>query len=85
MPRTFKVWTPSSAEIELLHDCCRARLPPAAIAARLGISEPKLKRFTARLKTARDMPRPEPARRRQPRHLAPSSDADRLLARLFGG
>jgi hypothetical protein len=60
--------------------------PPAArhkIAARLCISEPKLKRFMRRLKTARDMPRPEPARPRQ-RPQASSSDADRLLARIFG-
>ena len=62
MPRTFKQWTPATAELELLHDCWLARLPPARIAARLGISEPRLKRFMARLKTARDMPRPEPAR-----------------------
>ncbi len=31
------------------------------------------------------MPRPEPARPRQPRHQAPSSDADRLLARGADG
>jgi hypothetical protein len=50
--------------------------PPAAaaIAARSGISEPKLKRFMRRLKTARDMPRPEPATPRRPRHQASSSD-----------
>ena len=82
MPRTFKQWTPSAAELELLRECWLARLPPAVIAARLGVSEPKLKRFMRRLKTARDMPRPEPARPRQPRHEA--SSADRLLARLFG-
>jgi hypothetical protein len=58
-----------------------ARLPPAKIAARLCISEPKLKRFMRRVHAAREMPRPEPARPRQPRHQAPSSDADRLLAR----
>ena len=84
MPRTFKQWTPVTAELELLHECWLARLPPAGIAARMGVSEPKLKRFMRRLKTARDMPRLEPARPRQPRHQAPSSAADRLLARLFG-
>jgi hypothetical protein len=46
MPRTFKQWTPATAELELLHECWLARLPPARI--------------------------------------APSSDADRLLARIFG-
>jgi hypothetical protein len=84
MPRTFKQWTPATAELELLLEYSLARLPPARIAARLGVSEPKLNRFMRRLKTARDMPRPEPARPRQPRHEAPSSDADRLFARLFG-
>jgi hypothetical protein len=84
MPRTFKKWTPSAAELELLHECWLARLPPGNIAARLGISEPKLKRFMARVHAAREMPRPNPARPRQPRHQAPSSAADRLLARLFG-
>jgi hypothetical protein len=84
MPRTFKQWTPSAAELELLHECWLARLPPARIAARLGISEPKLKRFMRRVRAARAMPRPEPARPRQPRHQAPSSAADRLLARMFG-
>jgi hypothetical protein len=44
MPRTFKQWTPATAELELLHECWLARLPPARIAARLGISEPKLNR-----------------------------------------
>jgi len=68
----------------LLHECWLARLPPARIAARLGISEPKLTRFMRRLKTAREMPRPESARPRPPRHQAPSSDADRLFARIFG-
>jgi hypothetical protein len=63
-------WTPATAELELLHECWLARLPPAMIAARLGVSEPKLKRFMRRLKTACDMPRPEPAR---PPPAAPSS------------
>jgi hypothetical protein len=84
MPRTFKQWTPATAELELLHECWLARLPPAKIAARLGISEPKLTRFMRRLKAAREMPRPEPARPRQPSRQASSSDADRLLARIFG-
>jgi hypothetical protein len=65
MPRTFKQWTPSTAELELLQECWLARLPPARIAARLCISEPKLTRFMRRLKAAREMPRPEPARPRQ--------------------
>jgi hypothetical protein len=81
MPRTFKPWNPATAELELLHECWLARLPPAMIAARLCISEPKLNRFMRRLKTARDMPRPEPARPRQRRPQAPSSAADRLIAR----
>jgi hypothetical protein len=80
MPRTFKQWTPATAELELLHECWLARLPPAKI-ARLCISEPKLKRFMRRIHAAREMPRPEPAR---PRHQASSSDADPLLARIFG-
>jgi hypothetical protein len=42
MPRTFKQWTPATAELELLHECWLARLPPAKIAARVCISEPKL-------------------------------------------
>jgi hypothetical protein len=84
MPRTFKVWTPSAAELELLHECWLARLPPAMIATRLGISEPKLKRFLRRVHAARAMPRPDPAKPRQLRHQAPSSDADRLFARMFG-
>ena len=53
MPRTFKQWNPSAAELELLHECWLARLPPAKIAARLGISEPKLKRFMRRIHAAR--------------------------------
>jgi hypothetical protein len=84
MPRTFKPWTPSAAELELLHECWLARLPPSTIAARLCISEPKLTRFLRRVPAAREMPRPEPARPRQPRHQAPSGDADRLVARIFG-
>ena len=84
MSRTFKPWTPATAELELLHECWLARLPPARIAARLGISEPKLTRFLRRVHAAREMPRPEPARPRQPRHEAPSSAADRLFARVFG-
>ena len=28
MPRTFKQWTPATAELELLHECWLARLPP---------------------------------------------------------
>ena len=32
MPRTFKQWTPATAELELLHECWLARLPPARIA-----------------------------------------------------
>jgi hypothetical protein len=32
MPRTFKQWTPATAELELLHECWLARLPPAKIA-----------------------------------------------------
>jgi hypothetical protein len=67
MPRTFKPWTPATSELELLHECWLARLPPAMIAARLGISETKLKRFLRRVHAAREMPRPEPARPRQPR------------------
>ena len=85
MPRTFKPWTPATAELELLHECWLARLPPARIAARLGISEPKLKRFLCRVHAAREMPRPpEPARPHPPRLQTPSSNADRLLARMFG-
>jgi hypothetical protein len=84
MPRTFKQWTASAAELELLHECWLARLPPGNIAARLGISEPKLNRFMRRIHASRALPRPEPARPRQLRHQAPSSAADRLLARLFG-
>jgi hypothetical protein len=84
MPRTFKPWNPAAAELELLHECWLARLPPAMIAARLHISEPKLKRFMRRVHAAREMPRPEPARPRQPRHQASSSAADRLFARMFG-
>jgi hypothetical protein len=49
MPRTFKQWTPATAELELLHECWLARLPPAKIAARLCISEPKLNRFMRRV------------------------------------
>ena len=73
MPRIFKPWNPSAAELELLHECWLARLPPARIAARLGISEAKLTRFTRRVRAAHDMPRAEPARPRQPRHEAPPS------------
>jgi hypothetical protein len=79
MPRTFKQLTPSSAELELLHECWLARLPPAKIAARLCISEAKLKRFMRRVHSARAMSRAEPARPRQPRHQASSSDADRFV------
>ena len=32
MSRTFKQWTPATAELELLHECWLARLPPARIA-----------------------------------------------------
>ena len=32
MPRTFKPWTPATAELELLHECWLGRLPPARIA-----------------------------------------------------
>lgn len=83
MPRTFKQWTPAAPELELLHECWLARLPPAKIAARLCISEPKLK-AVRRVHAAREMPRSEPAKPRQPRHQAPSSDADELPARIFG-
>jgi hypothetical protein len=72
MPRTFKQWTPATPELELLHECWLGRLPPAKIAARLCISEPKLKRFMRRVHAAREMPRPELARPRQPRHQASS-------------
>jgi hypothetical protein len=34
MPQTFKQWTPATAELELLHECWLARLPPAKIAVR---------------------------------------------------
>ena len=61
MPRTFKPWTPSAVELELLHECWLARLPPARIAARLGISELRLRRFEARLISARQS-MPPPAR-----------------------
>ena len=71
-------------ELELLHECWLARLPPARIAARLGISEPKLNRFMRWVHSARAMPRPEPAKPRQLRHQASSSDADGLFARMFG-
>jgi hypothetical protein len=81
MPRTFKQWTPATAELELLHECWLARLPPARIAARLGVSEAKLNRFMRRVHAAREMPRPGPAR---PRHQAPASAADRLFACMFG-
>jgi hypothetical protein len=47
-------------------------------------SSAQLKRFMRRVHAARAMPRPEPARPRQPRHPAPSSDAARLFARMFG-
>jgi hypothetical protein len=67
MPRIFKQWTPATAELELLHECWLARLTSAKIAARLCISEPKLTRFMRRVHAAREMPRPEPARPRQPR------------------
>src|SRR5580704_11028350 len=82
MARVFKPWTPATAELELLHECWLARLPPARIAARLGISEPKLNRFMRRVHSARAMPRPEPAKPRQLRHQASSSDADGLFARM---
>ena len=85
MSRTFKQWAPATAELDLLYECWLARLPPARIAARLGISEPKLARFLHRVHAAREMPRPpEPARPRPPRLQTPSSDTDRLLARVFG-
>jgi hypothetical protein len=84
MARVFKPWTPATAELELLHECWLARLPPARIAARLGISEPKLNRFMRRVHSARAMPRPEPAKPRQLRHQASSSGADGLFARMFG-
>jgi hypothetical protein len=61
MPRSFKQSTPATAELELLHECWLARLPPARIAARLGITEPKLIRFMRRVHAARALPRPEPA------------------------
>jgi hypothetical protein len=48
MPRTFKQWTPATAELELLHECWLARLPPAMIAARLCISEPSCGGFIRR-------------------------------------
>jgi hypothetical protein len=71
MPRTFKQWIPSAAEIELLHECWLGRLPPAVIAARLGISEPKLMNSAARplmyyqikRNDRRLMPRPHNGRR----------------------
>jgi hypothetical protein len=84
MSRTFKPWTPATAELELLHECWLARLPPARITARLGISEPKLTRFLRRVHAARALPRPEPARPCPSPHQTPSSDADQLIARLSG-
>ena len=64
-----KAWVPTAAEQTLLVDLVTARMPRAAIAARMGISELKLKRFEKRLVSARQaMPPPaDPARAPAPR------------------
>ncbi len=77
MSRTFKPWTPATAELELLHECWLARLPPARIAARLGISEPKLKRFMRRVHAARGESRAILAAEiRLPYPTSPPADGD---------
>jgi hypothetical protein len=95
MPRTFKQWTPATAELELLHECWLARLPPAKIAARLCISEPKLKRFMRRGDAPAGACQATPAapssaikRRRGPptrAHLRRMSGADGGLSFRLGG
>jgi hypothetical protein len=40
-----KTWVPTSAEQALLVDLVTARMPRAAIAKRMGVSELKLRRF----------------------------------------
>ncbi len=49
-----KPWLPTAAEQSLLVDLVTARMPRAAIAKRLGISELKLRRFEKRLVSARE-------------------------------
>src|ERR1700730_13299742 len=74
-----KPWLPTPAEQSLLVDLVTARMPRAGIAARLGISELKLRRFEARLVSAREgMP---PADSRPARAPTPRGD---WLDRLFG-
>jgi hypothetical protein len=48
-----KPWRPTAAEQALLVDLVPARMPRAAIAKRLGVSELKLRRFEKRLVFAR--------------------------------
>jgi hypothetical protein len=61
-----KPWLPTTAEQALLVDLVTARMPRAAIAKRLGVSEMKLKRFEKRLLSAREaMPPPAPPRARK--------------------
>jgi len=56
-----KAWVPTSAEPALLVDLVTARMPPAVIAKRMGISELKLRRFEKRLLSARQAtPPPAP-------------------------
>jgi hypothetical protein len=74
-----KTWVPTSAEQALLVDLVTARMPRAAIAKRMGVSELKLRRFEARLISAwRSMPPPAPRAR-------PTTVPGRAwLDRLFG-
>jgi hypothetical protein len=61
-----KTWVPTSAEQALLVDLVTARIPRAAIAKRMGISEMRLRRFEKRLLSAREaMPPPAPPRARE--------------------
>ena len=71
-----KAWVPTSAEQALLVDLVTARMPPAVIAKRMGISELKLRSFEKRLLSARQAtPPPAPPRARE---------RGSLLDRVFG-
>jgi hypothetical protein len=73
-PRTFKQWTPATAELELLHECWLARVPPARIAARFGYFRTEVKPVHA---AAQDGARHAPAGTCQAAPAAPSSALQR--------
>lgn len=75
----LKRWQPTPQECVLIAGMLEANRPKAAIAKRMGVSETRLKRFEARLISARQS-MPPPAPRARPTTVPERSWLDRLLA-----